>query len=358
MRAERERAADARRERAAAAGPERAAGARLEATTGGELGVRSRTEGESGIRDGFGDMARPPAGPRAGAGPEIRPPVRPRGLWADSWQRLRKNTTAVIGMVILAVVLLAVLGAPLFIDYDKDVVGINIAQRLQFPAEGKLLGTDELGRDILARIVWGGRVSLKIGFGAVLVAATAATLLGTLAAYYGGVADNVLMRALDIFMAIPSMLLMITFVTIMEPTHLNLTLAIGVGFVPGLARLIRAQVLSVKDLDYVQAASAMGSSNWRIIFVHVLPNAVSPVISSFVMSIPGAIMTISSLGFIGLGVQPPDPEWGVMLASGRAFIRDSWHITAFPGAAIVVTIIGLTLVGDGLRDALDPRMKD
>jgi peptide/nickel transport system permease protein len=272
------------------------------------------------------------------------------------WKRLSSNRTAVAGMIMLAVILLACFSAPLYLDYQGDVVGVNIAQRLQFPADGKPLGTDELGRNILARILWGGRTSLTIGIGSVLIAGLFGTLLGTLAAYYGGRADSLLMRALDVLMAIPAMLLMITFVTIMEPTQTNLMLAISVSFVPGMARLVRAQVLATKDLEYVSAVRAQGAGDLRILVQHVLPNAISPVIASFVMYIPGGILTISGLGFIGLGVQPPNPEWGAMLASGRAFIRDAGHITALPGAAIVITIIALTLVGDGLRDAMDSRM--
>lgn len=283
--------------------------------------------------------------------------AKPRSLSYVAWSRLRKNKTAVAGFIMLSAILLTCLCAPLFIDYNTDVIGIDFMQRLQFPAEGKLLGTDELGRDIFARIIWGGRISLKIGIGAVVMAAIVATSLGTVAAYYGGRVDNVIMRALDVVMAIPSMLLMITFVAIMEPTHTNLMLAISTGFIPGMSRLVRAQVMSVRDAEYVKAAVAQGASEWRIFFVHILPNAVGPIISSFVLNIPGGIMTISALSFIGLGVQPPDPEWGAMLASGRQFIRDAWHVTAFPGAAIVLTVIALTLVGDGLRDALDPRMK-
>lgn len=281
-----------------------------------------------------------------------------RGLWADAWLRLRKNKTAVLGMVMLAIILITCLAAPLFIDYNTDVIGIDILNRLKFPAPGKLLGGDELGRDVFARIIWGGRISLFVGVTSVVVASTIGTALGALAGYYGGRLDTVIMRGLDIFMAIPSMLLMITLVSIMEPTIFNLTLAISVGFIPGKARLIRAQVLRIKDLEYIEAVKVQGASDLRVILQHILPNAISPVISSFVMNIPGGIMTISGLSFIGLGVQPPDPEWGSMLASGRAFIRDAWHITAFPGIAIVITIIALTLVGDGLRDALDPRMKD
>lgn len=289
---------------------------------------------------------------------KARKSKKKRGLWADAWLRLRKNKTAVLGMVMLAIILVTCLAAPLFIDYNTDVIGIDIMNRLKFPAPGKLLGGDELGRDVFARIIWGGRISLFVGVASVAIASTIGTALGALAGYYGNKLDTVIMRGLDVFMAIPSMLLMITLVSIMEPTIMNLTLAISVGFIPGKARLIRAQVLRIKDLEYIEAVKVQGASDLRVILQHILPNAISPVISSFVMNIPGGIMTISGLSFIGLGVQPPDPEWGSMLASGRAFIRDAWHITAFPGIAIVFTIIALTLVGDGLRDALDPRMKD
>ncbi len=281
---------------------------------------------------------------------------RAHSPWLVAWKRLSRNRTAAFGVGMLAVILLACFLAPFYIDYQRDVVGVNIAQRLQFPAEGMLLGADELGRDIFARILWGGRVSLTIGIGSVLIAGLVGTLLGTVAAYYGGRADSLLMRALDVLLAVPAMLLMITFVAIMEPTQTNLMLAVSVSFIPGMARLVRAQVLGTKDLEYVTAVRAQGAGDLRVLLKHVLPNAISPVIASFVMNIPGGIMIISGLGFIGLGVQPPSPEWGSMLASGRAFIRDAWHVTAFPGAAIVLTIIAITLVGDGLRDAMDSRM--
>jgi peptide/nickel transport system permease protein len=281
-----------------------------------------------------------------------------RSLWVDYWMRLRKNTTAVIGMVMLALVLLTCVSAPLFIDYEADVVKVNIGERLEFPAEGRLLGTDEIGRDVFARIIWGGRISLFVGIASVFLGSAIGLALGAIAGYYGSKLDSWIMRGLDVFMAIPSMLLMITLASIMKPTTWNLTLAISIGFIPGKARLIRAQVMRIKDEEYVDAVRAQGASDLRIIMLHILPNAISPIISSFVMSIAGGIMSISGLSFIGLGIRPPNPEWGAMLASGRAYIRDSWHITAFPGIAIVITIIALTLVGDGLRDALDPRMKD
>lgn len=290
--------------------------------------------------------------------PDIKRRYKKRSLWSDAWLRLRKNTTAVIGMVMLTIILIACISAPLYIDYDKDVVQINISQRLKFPAEGHMLGTDELGRDIFARIIWGGRISLFVGICAVIFGAGIGMTLGAISGYYGNRLDSWIMRSLDIFMAIPSMLLMITLVSIMKPTILNLTLAIGVGYISGNARLIRAQILKIKDQEFVDAVRSQGSSDFRIIVMHIIPNAISPIISSFIMNIAGGIMSISGLSFIGLGVQAPNPEWGAMLASGREFIRDAWHITAFPGVAIVITIIALTLVGDGLRDALDPRMKD
>lgn len=281
-----------------------------------------------------------------------------RSLTAEAWRRLRKNTTAVIGMVMLAIILLACLLAPLYIDYSEDVVSVSIADRLQFPAEGTVLGTDELGRDIFARIIWGGRISLFVGIASVAFGSIIGMVLGAIAGYSNNSLDSWIMRTMDVFMAIPPMLLMITLVSIMKPTVYNLTMAIGVGFIPNYARLIRAQVLKIKEQEFVEAVRAQGASNLRIVALHIVPNAISPIISNFIMNIAGGIMIISMLSFIGLGVQAPDPEWGAMLASGRASIRDAWHITAFPGLAIVISIIALTLMGDGLRDALDPRMKD
>jgi len=283
--------------------------------------------------------------------------LRRRGLWADVWIRLRKNKSAVAGMVLLAVILAGVYSAPLYLSYTGDVVAIDLANKLKFPLEGHLLGTDEIGRDILSRIIWGGRISIGIGFISMLVSFAIGAVLGSLAGYYGGHTDSVLMRFLDVFMAIPTTLLMITLVSIMKPTLFNLTMAMAVSSVPSSARMIRAQVLRLADMEFVEAIRGQGASDFRIIAGHILPNAISPLISQFVMNVAGGIMQISGLSFIGLGVQAPDPEWGAMLASGRNYIRDSWHVTAFPGIAIVITIIALTLMGDGLRDALDPRMK-
>lgn len=280
-----------------------------------------------------------------------------RSLWIDAWLRLRRNKSAVAGMVMLAIILLFVCLSPFYLSYEHDVVKPNLAQYLKFPAEGKLLGTDELGRDVLARILWGGRISIGIGFFSMALSSIIGCAFGAISGYYGGKTDGIIMRSLDIFMAIPNILLMITLVSIMKPTLINLIIAMSIGSVPSVARMVRAQVLYIKGQEFVEAIKAQGASDFRIITMHILPNAISPLISQFVMNIAGGIMAISGLSFIGLGVQPPNPEWGAMLSSGREYIRDVWHVTAFPGLAIVMTVVALTLVGDGLRDALDPRMK-
>jgi len=280
-----------------------------------------------------------------------------RSLWADAWLRLRKNKSAVAGMIMLATILIVIYSSPLYLDYDNDVIKPDLTQTLQFPAEGKLLGTDELGRDVLARILWGGRISIGIGVLAMMLSSIIGCTLGAISGYYGGKTDGIIMRSLDVFMAIPSLLLMITLVSIMKPTITNLIIALAIGSVPSVSRMVRAQVLYIKGQEFVEAIRAQGASDFRIIVMHILPNAISPLISQFVMEIAGLILAISGLSFIGLGVQPPDPEWGAMLSSGREHIRDVWHVTAFPGIALVLTVVALTLVGDGLRDALDPRMK-
>ncbi|MBE6011757.1 ABC transporter permease [Anaeropeptidivorans aminofermentans] len=288
---------------------------------------------------------------------KVRRPGERRSLWVDVWLRLKRNKSAVVGMIMLAVILLGVYLSPLYINYEEQVIKPDLTQALQFPAEGKLLGTDEIGRDIFARIIWGGRISIGIGFASMMISFIIGAVLGSLAGYYGGYSDSLIMRFLDVFMAIPTTLLMITLVSIMKPTLFNLIMAMAISSVPSSARLIRAQVLQIAGQEFIEAIKGQGASDFRIIAGHILPNAISPLISQFVMNVAGGIMQISGLSFIGLGVQAPNPEWGAMLASGRNVIRDSWHVTAFPGIAIVITIIALTLMGDGLRDALDPRMK-
>lgn len=264
-----------------------------------------------------------------------------RSLWTDAWRRMRRSHTAVIGMILFALIVIVCFSAPLFSDYDAQVINSDLAMIRKYPVEGHPLGTDELGRDLLLRILWGGRTSITIALAATVVSSVLGIILGAIPAYYGGATDSIIMRTLDVFMAIPSMLLMITLVNIMKPTTFNLIIAMSISGVPSIARIVRG----------------MGASGVRIVVKHVLPNAISPLIAQIVSSVAGEITMISTLSYIGLGVQQPAPEWGSMLAAGQQFIRDQPYLTIFPGLAIVITIISLTLMGDGLRDALDPRMK-
>lgn len=280
-----------------------------------------------------------------------------RSLWADVWKRLSKNTTAVIGMIMFFCIVLACFMSPLFYDYEKDIIAIDTKNQLQGPSQAHILGTDELGRDILARLLWGGRTTLVVSFCALAFAFICGSILGTAAAYYGRYADTIIMRIIDIVMAVPSILLMITLATIVNPSTTNLIFVVGFGLIPNQARMIRGQVLQVVENEYIEAVHIQGASDLKIILSHVLPNAISPVITTLILDIAFAVMIISTLSFLGMGVQPPDPEWGTMLAGGRQYIRYAWHITTFPGIALVLTLVSLTLVGDGVRDALDPRMK-
>lgn len=280
-----------------------------------------------------------------------------RSLWSDAWLRMRRSHTAVIGMIIFALIIIVCYTAPLYIDYDTQVISTDLTIVRQFPVEGHLLGTDELGRDILCRIIWGGRTSITIALAATAISSLLGILLGSLSAYYGGATDSLIMRTLDVFMAIPSMLLMITLVSIMEPTTFNLIMAMSISGVPSVARIVRGQMMSVMRNEYVEAVRGMGASGVRIVVKHVLPNAISPLISQIVSSVAGEITMVSGLSYIGLGVPAPAPEWGAMLSAGQEYLRNQPYLTIFPGLAIVITVISLTLMGDGLRDALDPRMK-
>lgn len=280
-----------------------------------------------------------------------------RSLWGDVWIRFRKNKSAVAGTAIFILVMVICFSAPLFYDYEQDIVAIDAVNRLQGPSAEHVLGTDELGRDLLARIIYGGRTSMTCGILALVVAVVLGGVLGVVAAYYGGKIDTIIMRCIDVVMSIPSILLMITLATIMQPSVTTLILAIGFSLVPAETRLVRGQVLQVKDNEYIEAAKSQGASDFKVIVSHMLPNAMSPIITTIVLDMGFAITMISALSFIGMGIQAPAPEWGTILSSGRSVIREAWHITTFSGIALTLTVIALSLMGDGLRDALDPRMK-
>jgi peptide/nickel transport system permease protein len=264
---------------------------------------------------------------------------------------------AMLGLVILVLLALSAIFADFIADYDSKVIAQNISERLQGPSAAHWFGTDEFGRDIFARIIHGGRVSLVVGLISVSVSLIIGGTLGAFAGFYGGTVDNVIMRIMDIFLAIPSTLLAITIVAALGTSLVNVMLAIGISGIPNFARIVRAAVMSVKYQEFVESARAIGASNATIIFREIIPNCMAPIIVQATLSVASAILSTASLSFLGLGVQPPSPEWGAMLSSGRNFLRDAIHITLFPGLAIVITILALNLLGDGLRDALDPRLK-
>lgn len=274
----------------------------------------------------------------------------------EVWKRLRKNKLALVGLGIIAILLLVAIFADFIAPYAYDKQ--NLEATFRFPSSEHIFGTDEFGRDIFSRIVYGSRISLEVGFIAVSIAVIIGGVLGALAGYYGGMLDNLIMRAMDILLAIPQILLAISIVAALGPGLVNLMIAVGISSIPGYARIVRASVLSIKDQEFVEAAKAAGSSNTRIIFKHIIPNVMAPIIVQATLGVALAILTAAGLSFIGLGIQPPAPEWGSMLSGGRGYIRDYWYMTLFPGLAIVVTIFALNVLGDGLRDALDPKLKN
>lgn len=280
-----------------------------------------------------------------------------RSQWREVWRMLKKNKMALLGLVILCILVLLALFADVIANYDTVVIKQNLGSRLQEPSAAHWLGTDEFGRDIFARLIHGARVSLKVGIVAVGISIVCGGTLGALAGYYGGKLDNIIMRIMDIFLAVPSILLAIAIVSALGPSIINLMVAISVSNIPRYARIVRASVLSIRDQEFVEAAKAIGASNARIIFRHIIPNSLAPVIVQGTLGVASAILSTAGLSFIGLGIQPPAPEWGSMLSGGRQYLRYAWWVTTFPGVAIMITILSLNLLGDGLRDALDPRLK-
>lgn len=275
----------------------------------------------------------------------------------EFWQRLIKNKAAVIGFFILVILILVAIFADVLYDYDSKVIEQNIADRLQWPSLNHPLGTDEFGRDLLARIVHGTRMSLLISFSAVALGLIVGGILGAISGYYGNKLDNLIMRVMDILLAMPMILFAMVIVAALGTNTFNLTIALSVSLVPSFARIVRGAVLTVKDVEYIEAAKAIGAKDFSIIIHHILPNCLAPIIVQTTLRIAATITSTAALSFLGLGVQPPAPEWGGLLSSGRTYIRDSSYLTFFPGLAIMITILSLNLLGDGLRDALDPRLR-
>ena len=282
--------------------------------------------------------------------------IKKRSQLKEIWRRFRRNKQAMVGMCMLLLMIFSAIFASVISPYDP--LQQDIINRLQPPSAAHFFGTDELGRDIFSRILYGSRISLTVGLIAVSISSVVGCALGAIAGYYGGVLDNVIMRCTDVLMAIPSILLNISIVAALGTGLQNVMIAIGISSVPAYCRIMRASLLSLKDQEFVDASRAAGASDPYIILNHILPNSLAPLIVQATLKIGGAILSCASMSFIGLGIVPPTPEWGAMLSTGRDFLRDAPHLTAFPGMAIMFAVFAMNLMGDGLRDALDPKLKN
>ena len=285
-----------------------------------------------------------------------------RSLWEEAWRRFRKNRLAILSLAFL-LLLAAVAAATMIWDfadgrafYNAHVIKQNLRLRLKGPSAEHIFGLDEFGRDMFLRMLWGIRYSLFMGMAGIAFSTLLGGLIGAVAGYYKRL-DNVLMRAMDVLLAIPSMLLATAIVAALGPGLVNVLIAISIAYVPTFARTLRASVLTIKEQEFIEAARSVGADNPRIIMRYIVPNSLAPLIVQSTLGVAGAILSIAGLSFLGLGIQPPTPEWGSMLSNARTYIRDAWHITMIPGAGIMLTILALNLVGDGLRDALDPKLK-
>lgn len=278
-------------------------------------------------------------------------------LWVDIRRRFLSNKLATLGLIILTLILVLIIGAPFFAQHDP-VLDMTLRNRLKPPGTpGHILGTDDYGRDIFSRLLYGGRVSLLTGLVVALISAVVGVFVGAISGYFGGWLDSLFMRIVDIVLAFPFLVLAITIMAILGPSLRNTVIALAFVSWPGFARLTRGQVLQVKSQEYVESARAAGFSDFRILLNHVLPNCLGPIIVQTTLAIGSAILSAASLNFLGLGIDASQPEWGAMLNQGREFITSASHLTLFPGMAISLTVLAMNWIGDGLRDALDPRLR-
>jgi len=281
-----------------------------------------------------------------------------RSQLSEIWRRLRKNHVAILGLIIILAFVLAAVGADFIADYQTQVVEQNVRQRQLPPSVEHWFGTDTYGRDVFARIVHGGRISLSVGFIAVTFSSLLGGMLGATCGLYGGMVDNFIMRIMDAVVSIPGILLTLAMVAALGHGTQNLMIAITISQIPAFTRVVRASILSVVGQEFIESARSYGTGSFRVIYKHIIPNAIGPLIVQATMSIAGTILQISGLSFLGMGVQPPDPEWGAMLAEARPVMRTVPHLVIFPGMAIVLAALSLNLLGDGLRDAFDPKLRD
>jgi len=269
------------------------------------------------------------------------------------WPRLKRNRMAMVGLLVVLLLFVISFLAPFLTPYDPSA--INAWDVLQPPSWNHWFGTDELGRDVLTRVLYGARISLKVGFVAIGIAVLLGSAVGLVAGYYGGWVDSLLMRCVDIMLCFPSFFLILAVIAFLNPSIWIIMAVIGLTGWMGVARLVRAEVLTIREMDYILAARCIGCSDLRIILRHILPNALSPVLVAATLGVAGAILTESALSFLGIGVQPPTPSWGNILTSGKDYIEFAWWLSLFPGQAILITVLAYNLLGEGIRDALDPR---
>jgi peptide/nickel transport system permease protein len=280
---------------------------------------------------------------------------RQRGLWGDALRRLARNRGATAGGVVFLLVMLLALAAPLVAPHDP--VRFNVVASLEPPGSRHWLGTDQFGRDVLSRIIYGSRVSVAMGLVAVAISVGGGSILGLLAGFYRGLVDLLVMRLVDVMLAFPGILLALVIIAVLGPDLGSAMVAVGISGMPLFIRVVRGSTLTVRELHYVEAAQATGGGDLRVLVRHVLPNVLTPIIVLVTLGIPSAIVAGAALSFLGLGIKPPTPDWGEMLSRGRAFMSTAWWLTTFPGLAIALVVVAINRFGDGLRDALDPRMK-
>ncbi len=279
-----------------------------------------------------------------------------RSQGQEIWRRFKRNKGALLGAFIVILLIVFAIFAEYIAPYDP--VKQDLVNRLQTPSAAHWFGTDELGRDIFSRIVYGSRISLSVGLIAIIISLTGGVALGAVAGFYGGRLDDVIMRVMDVLLSIPTILLNISIVAALGSGLQNVMIAIGFSSIPGYCRLVRASILSLRDQEFVEASRAAGANDFFLITQHILPNCLAPIIVQATLRIGSAILSCASMSFIGLGIVPPTPEWGSMLSTGRDFLRDAPHLCTVPGLAIMAAVFSMNLVGDGLRDALDPKLKD
>ncbi|MBN2616729.1 MAG: ABC transporter permease [Spirochaetales bacterium] len=283
--------------------------------------------------------------------------VKKDSLFLEHWHQFRNNKTAIVGLVIISVFIIIAIFAPLISPMDPIAQNIEFRKSAPF-TNGFILGSDDLGRDMLSRLIYGARISMIIGVFAVSISLVCGAIIGLISAYYGGIVDKIIMRLMDIMLAFPYILLTIVIVAILGPSLTNGMIAIGISQIPSYARVVRASVLTEKENDYVVAERALGAPDWELMLFSILPNCLAPISVQATLGIGTAILDSAALSFLGLGAQPPTPEWGLMIASSKEFVTSAWWIVTLPGITTLLAVLGFNLLGDGLRDILDPRMRD